>query len=211
LNRNDHHVEFIGLRRQEKEMASHTIQGPTEVESTGAGTVHIGRNGGIAIATLRVALGFIFLWPFLDKLFGLGYSTASEKAWVSGGSPTKGFLSGVKTGPFESTFNSFAGAWWANILFMAALLAIGVALILGVALRVTAAAGSLLLVLMWAAEWPMAQFNSVGEATRSTNPFLDDHLIFALVLVVLAVIGAGKFFGLGNWWAGVTGNKSWLR
>jgi thiosulfate dehydrogenase [quinone] large subunit len=192
-------------------MANHTTEGTTSVQPTDVSTVKITQLGGTAVAVLRVAMGFVFMWPFLDKLFGLGYSTASDKSWISGGSPTNGFLSGVDVGPFESFFHSFAGAWWANILFMGALFAIGLALILGVALRLTAAAGSLLLVMMWAASWPMAQFTSAGEATRSTNPFLDDHLVYALVLVVLAVIGAGNYFGLGRWWAGVTAGKSWLR
>ena len=55
----------------------------------------------VAIALLRVAVGFIFLWAFLDKFFGLGYATAADKGWIDGGSPTKGFLSGVKVGPFD--------------------------------------------------------------------------------------------------------------
>ena len=183
---------------------------PTTATS-GVRAVSVGRLGGVAIAALRVAMGFVFMWPFLDKLFGLGYATASDKSWISGGSPTKGFLSGVAVGPFESAFHSIAGVWWANLLFMGGLFAIGLALILGVALRITAAAGSLLLVFMWAATWPMAQFTSAGDATHSTNPFLDDHLVYAMVLVVLAVIGAGRFFGLGDWWAKVTGNHAWLR
>ena len=192
-------------------MSSHTVAGSTSVQSTDVSTVKITQLGGTAIAVLRVAMGFVFMWPFLDKLFGLGYSTASDKSWISGGSPTKGFLSGVDVGPFESFFHSIAGVWWANILFMGALFAIGLALILGVALRLAAAGGTLLLVMMWAASWPMAQFTSAGEATRSTNPFLDDHLVYALVLIVLAVVAAGNYFGLGRWWAGVTGGKSWLR
>ena len=165
----------------------------------------------VAIALLRVALGFIFLWAFLDKFFGLGYATAADKGWIDGGSPTKGLMSGVKVGPFESFFNSIAGTWWANTLFMLGLFAIGTALILGVAMKITMFAGPLLLVLMWSAEWPMAQFNSAGEATRSANPFLDDHLIYALVIIVLALIGAGRVYGLGNWWAKVTGHNTWLR
>jgi len=165
----------------------------------------------VAIALLRVALGFIFLWAFLDKFFGLGYATAADKGWIDGGSPTKGLMSGVKVGPFESFFNSIAGTWWANTLFMLGLFAIGTALILGVAMKITMFAGPLLLVLMWSAEWPMAQFDSAGEATRSANPFLDDHLIYALVIIVLALIGAGRVYGLGNWWAKVTGHNTWLR
>ncbi len=149
---------------------------------------------------LRIGLGVIFLWPFLDKLFGLGYSTKSANAWINGGSPTKGFLGNVEVGPLQSVFRSIAGAGWADWLFMLGLFGIGVALLTGVALRLTAIAGSVLLVLMWAAEWPMAQFTSTGKATGSTNPFLDDHLIFAIALILIAMLGTGSSWGLGKWW-----------
>jgi thiosulfate dehydrogenase [quinone] large subunit len=43
-------------------------------------------------ASLRIALGWIMLWPLLDKLFGLGFATTAEKAWLTGASPTLGFL-----------------------------------------------------------------------------------------------------------------------
>jgi thiosulfate dehydrogenase [quinone] large subunit len=170
-----------------------------------------GRPGRIAIAALRVSLGLVFLWAFLDKTFGLGYATPSERAWISGGSPTNGFLSHVAVGPFESAFQSIAGTWWADWLFMLGLLSIGVALVLGVALRLTAAAGTVMMVLMWAAEWPLAQFTSGGAATGSSHPFMDYHLIYALSMIVLAVIGAGRYFGLGRWWSGMTNGNVWLR
>ena len=38
------------------------------------------------------------LWAFLDKTFGLHYSTPSSKAWIHGGSPTKGFLTSIDVG-----------------------------------------------------------------------------------------------------------------
>ena len=153
-----------------------------------------------AVDALRFALGFIFLWPFVDKLFGLGYSTPGAKAWIHGGSPTNGFLGHVRTGPFQSIFRSIAGAGWADWLFMLGLLGIGTALVAGVALRLTAVAGSVLLVLMWAAEWPMARFGSTGTATSSANPFLDDHLVFAIGLIVVAALGTASTWGLGQWW-----------
>ena len=150
---------------------------------------------------LRFAMGWIFLWPFLDKLFGLGYSTPGERAWINGGSPTNGFLGHVAVGPFQSQFHSIAGAWWADVLFMLGLAGVGVAMILGVLLRLSALAGTIILVLMWVAEWPMARFTSAGEATSSTNPFLDYHLVFALALIVVAVYGVASSWGLGRWWA----------
>ena len=72
-----------------------------------------------SMAVLRIATGLLFLWAFADKAFGLGYATQSKNAWFSGGSPTKGFLSRVDVGPFESTFHAWAGTWWADLLFMA--------------------------------------------------------------------------------------------
>ena len=53
------------------------------------------------LAGTRIALGWIFLWAFLDKLFGLGHETATKNAWINGGSPTKGFLAFGATGPFQ--------------------------------------------------------------------------------------------------------------
>jgi thiosulfate dehydrogenase [quinone] large subunit len=62
-------------------------------------------------------------------------------------------------------------------------------IVAGVATRAAAAAGSLLLVLMWTAVLP-----------PENNVFLDDHLIYALLLVVLALTGAGRTLGLGTLW-----------
>jgi thiosulfate dehydrogenase (quinone) large subunit len=156
---------------------------------------------GAVLATARVALGFVFLWAFLDKLFGLHYATGSGKGWIDGGSPTRGFLSHVAAGPFQSTFRSWAGAGWADTLFMLGLLGIGVALIAGVAMRIAAASGVLMMAFMWLAEWPLAQHTSAGAPTGSNNPIVDYHLIYALLLLVLAVTAAGDHLGLGRWWA----------
>lgn len=140
-------------------------------------------------AVTRIALGFVFAWAFVDKLFGLGYATPAERAWVNGGSPTTGFLGGVE-GPFSGVYQAISGQAWADWLFMAGLLGIGVALLAGFAMRIAAAAGALLLVLMWTAVLPIAN-----------NPFLDDHLVYALVLVGLAAAGADRVWGLGGWWS----------
>ncbi|GAA4447019.1 hypothetical protein ACFQV2_19780 [Actinokineospora soli] len=168
---------------------------------------------GRALAVLRIAMGLLFGWAFLDKLIGLGYATRAENAWLDGGSPTKGFLSGVDHGPFGAVFRSWAGQGWADWLFMLGLAGIAAALLLGVALRVTAVAGSLMMLLMWAAEWPLDRHNDAGELTRSTNPLIEYHVIYALVLVVLAVAGAGAVWGLGKRWADldVVRRNPWLR
>ncbi len=153
-----------------------------------------------ALAVLRIAIGLIFLWAFLDKLFGLGYATPGAKAWIAGGSPTKGFLSSVDAGPFTTAFHAIAGTWWADWLFMLGLFGVGAAVTLGVALRASAVAGSAMMLLMWLAEFPLARFAADGTPTASTNPLIDYHVIYAIALVVVALTYAGNTWGLGRWW-----------
>jgi thiosulfate dehydrogenase [quinone] large subunit len=153
------------------------------------------------LAAFRVVMGLEFLWAFFDKTFGLGYATPAERAWINGGSPTKGFLSRVAVGPFESTFHALAGATWADWLFMVGLLGIGIALVFGIGLRVAAVSGTVMMLGMWAAEWPLAKVTSAGEPSMSTNPIIDYHIIYALVLIVLALTYAGHTWGLGRPWA----------
>ncbi|MDP3890205.1 hypothetical protein [Nocardioides sp.] len=150
-----------------------------------------------AIAVLRIAFGLTFLWAFFDKLLALGFSTGRDQegvvdrfgdaAWINGASPTEGFLTYGADGPFKEFYNSIAGAAWADWLFMIGLLGIGVALTFGVAVKIAAASGALLYVLMWTVALPPAN-----------NPILDDHLLGALTLVVLALVHAGNTWGLGN-------------
>ena len=165
-----------------------------------------------ALAVLRIAVGWVFLWPFLDKTFGLGYSTPNAKAWIHGGSPTQGFLSHVDVGPLQSFFHSLAGNAWADWGFMLALLGVGLALVLGIGLRVVAVGGTLLVVGMWLASWPSAKLAG-GKPTASTNPFLDDHLLYALMFIVFAVGHAGDTWGLGRRWAALpmVRRLPWLR
>jgi len=139
-------------------------------------------------AGVRLAFAFTFLWAFVDKVFGLGFATPAERSWVNGGSPTKGFLSGSE-GPFAGFYQGLAGTAFADWAFMLGLLAIGSAFALGIGMRVAAASGALLYVMMWSVALP-----------PQTNPFLDEHLISAAVMVGLALVGAGRTLGLAASW-----------
>lgn len=141
------------------------------------------------LAALRLGMGFVMLWPFLDKTFGLGFSTVAEKAWINGGTPTSGFLNGV-AGPLSSFYNSMAGNPVVDWLFMMGLLLIGLSLIFGIGMRIAAYSGALMLILMYGASLPI-----------KTNPFIDDHLIYALVFLYLSYADAGDYFGFGKKWA----------
>jgi thiosulfate dehydrogenase (quinone) large subunit len=193
--------------------ASTTIPAPRGGPAAAATTPILTRTATKVLAVFRYALGFVFLWAFLDKTFGLGYATQSENAWINGGSPTKGFLSRVAVGPLENTFHDLAGQPWADWLFMLSLLGIGLAAMLGIGLRIAAAGGTLLMLLMWVAEWPLAQHTSAGEPTMSTNPIVDYHIIYALALITFAVTRAGHTWGLGKQWSRIpfVQRNPWLR
>lgn len=156
---------------------------------------------GKVTAVLRITTGLVFMWAFLDKTFGLGYATGSANSWINGGSPTKGFLSRVDVGPFSETLRGWAGGWLTDWLFMLGLLGVGVAVTLGIGLRISAIAGSIMMLMMWVAEWPLDRFTEAGQPTMSTNPIIDYHLIYAIVLIALAVYYAGNTWGLGRKWA----------
>lgn len=147
------------------------------------------RVGGRALAVLRIAFGLTFLWAFVDKIWGLGFATPPAGAWVRGGDPTYGFLAKGSSGPLASFYRSLAGQGWVTVLFMVGLLAIGLALVLGIGLRVTAVAGGLLYLMMWSAALP-----------PTTNPVIDDHILGLLSVLVFAATDAGLVWGLGRWW-----------
>lgn len=153
------------------------------------------------LAVSRIMIGLVFLWAFFDKLFGLQFSTMPDKSWLAGGSPTTGFLKmGVNPeSPLASFFNSLAGQPWVDWLFMAGLLGIGLALVLGAGLRIAAVTGTLLLVMMWAAEFPL-----------KTNPVLDDHLVYAAVIIMAAA--ARREWSIASWWInlGFVKKNKWL-
>ncbi|MBD8870170.1 hypothetical protein [Nocardioides donggukensis] len=171
-----------------------------EAPSAPGETAGLDRTTRRALAVLRLGFGLTFLWAFLDKTFALGFGTGYDQqgvldrfgpaAWVNGGSPTEGYLTFSPDGPFAEAYRGIAGAAWADWLFMAGLLGVGISLTFGVAMRVGCAAGALMYVLMWSVVLPPAN-----------HPFLDEHLLGAMTLVVLALTAAGDTWGLGRHWA----------
>lgn len=174
-------------------------------------------------AAARILIGWIFLWAFLDKAFGLGWTTPAEQAWKFGagdGSPTYGFLKfgSNPDSPFSGMFSSFANTAegnpnaWVNWAFMLGLLAIGVTLMLGVFMRLGSIAGVVMLALMYLAEWPIAQQTQEGGGNVYTNPVVDDHIVYIVVLMLLMLLQAGTTWGLGRWWQslGFVKRMPWL-
>jgi len=170
-----------------------------------------------ALAVLRIGFGFTFLWAFFDKLLALGFATGrsvdpetgvetvdrfGDAAFINGGSPTEGFLGFGAEGPFKEFYNGIAGAAWADWLFMAGLLGIGVALTLGIVMRIGTISGAVLYMLMWTVVLP-----------PPNNPVIDDHVLGAITMIVLLLTAAGTTWGLGRVWneLPLVRQQAWLR
>lgn len=202
--------ERPGPHSKEKTMAT-TEAAPSAIASKGE--MALGR---VTLSILRIMLGFVFFWAFIDKAFGLGFSTCRDGetgainymceggAWFNGGKPTYGFLayaSGDLSGEAAGVNGSgafFAGWAEANIggfryldwLFMLGLLAIGTALILGIGTKVAAWACVLMSVFMY-----------IAAADLVTNPILDHHVFYAVTGVAVAYAELEKqSIGLGTLW-----------
>jgi thiosulfate dehydrogenase (quinone) large subunit len=67
-----------------------------------------------------------------------------------------------------------------------------------------------MMLLMWAAEWPLDKTTSAGEPSMSTNPLIEYHIIYALVLIVLAATYAGHTWGLGRPWSRLVRSRALL-
>ncbi|OGI62642.1 hypothetical protein A2643_03425 [Candidatus Nomurabacteria bacterium RIFCSPHIGHO2_01_FULL_39_220] len=130
----------------------------------------------IVLAVLRYVMGFIFLWAFLDKTFGLGFATVAEKAWINGGSPTTGFLANAVRGPLADVFHSLAGVAIIDWMFMLMLLFVGLTLISNKFVKWGCIIGSLLLFLMY-----------LSLLLPENNPIIDEHLVYILVLALIAL------------------------
>lgn len=139
---------------------------------------------------LRLVLGWTLFWAFLDKLFGLGYATPSKSSWLNGGSPTAGYLSFATSGPLSGFWNGLSGNSVVDALFMLALLAIGLAVILGIGTKISGISGALLMLMLWSTTLPPAN-----------NPIVDEHIVFLLVFLGMVLVKPGRWWGLGKWWA----------
>src|SRR5207302_1140278 len=98
----------------------------------------------------------------------------------------------VHQGKAAAAAEGAATAVWADWMFMLGLLGIGLALVLGVGLRIAAVAGVVMVALMWFAVFPPAQHAADGSATGSTNPFVDEHVMDALALIAVAAFGTAS-------------------
>lgn len=140
-----------------------------------------------AWAAMRLTIGWLFLWTFADELLGLGFAT--EVGWIDGGSPTFNLLAVSSHGLLEDIYVRPAGDAVVDALYMAAIGGAGLALLLGIGVRIAAAIGAAVHIVLWSTYLPPV-----------SNPFIDEHIFQAVALIGIAIADAGATWGLGARW-----------
>jgi len=147
-------------------------------------------------ALLRITVGIIFIWAGGDKVFNSGpkgFDASAFLKFATNGTLGWPFVSGTpdpKTiyNPTHSFWVSLAGNSTAmtvvNNLVVAGEVCIGIALLLGIVTRFAGIMGVLMMMLFFFAGWSFS------------NGIVEEHLTYAVVLLALAGMGAGNYFGL---------------
>jgi thiosulfate dehydrogenase (quinone) large subunit len=130
------------------------------------------------LVALRLLLAWVFLYAASHQVFDPQFSIV-------------GFMNSTKT--FHGLFVLFTGESIAPVVsFLVAYghLAIGLSLLFGCLVRISAICGAVILFLYWMAHMDFPYISDV-------NSFLVDfHIVYIVVLLYLAYRGAGQFFGL---------------
>lgn len=134
----------------------------------------------IFLVLLRLAAGWLFLYS--------GFTKIADPSWSAAGllthaSTFSGFYSWLAS-PELISITNFVNEWGQLLL--------GVSLILGVFIRLSSILGAVLMLLYY---FPALKFPYPNEHSY----IVDEHIIYALVLLLLASLSAGKIFGLANW------------
>ena len=132
----------------------------------------------------RIALGWLFFYAGITKVLNPAWSAA-------------GFLKTAKTFPafYQSLIDpavlpitNFVNEWGLTLL--------GISLILGIGVRLSAFLGGVLMLMYY---FPGLDFPKIGQ-----NSYLvDEHIIYALVLFYFSATRAGRVIGLEAWCAGL--------
>tara|TARA_Y100000310_G_C20418489_1_gene685509 strand:- start:395 stop:847 length:453 start_codon:yes stop_codon:yes gene_type:complete len=126
---------------------------------------------------LRISLGWLFFYAGITKVLNPEWTAA-------------GYLKGAKTftglyqwlaSPEILPLTDFFNEWGLTLL--------GVSLILGVGVRLTAPLGALLMLLYY---FPILEFPLVGAHSF----IVDEHIVYALALLLLGAMNAGRVWGL---------------
>jgi thiosulfate dehydrogenase [quinone] large subunit len=133
----------------------------------------------LSLLLLRVGTGFLMFYAGLTKIMNPEWSAV-------------GYLENAKTFPeFFQWFLQPGILPITNLINEWGLTLLGASLILGVGVRLSSALGALLMLLYY---FPVLDFPNIAPYYY----IIDDHIIYALVLILLSVMRAGHVWGLDS-------------
>lgn len=133
----------------------------------------------ISLLLIRLSLGWLFFYAGITKILNPNFSAA-------------GYLGTAKTFPsLYQWLASPANIGWINVINEWGLTLLGISLILGIGVRFSSVLGALLMFLYYL---PVLDFPYVAHSY-----LVDEHIIYASVLIFFATVRAGRVYGLENW------------
>ncbi|OGY63015.1 MAG: hypothetical protein A2745_00025 [Candidatus Harrisonbacteria bacterium RIFCSPHIGHO2_01_FULL_44_13] len=129
-------------------------------------------------------MGWLMLYAGITKVLDPNWSAAG---YLQGAKTFAGFYQWL-TQPNILPAINFINEWGLTLL--------GVSLILGIFVRLSSVFGTVLMMLYY---FPVLTFPYISQHSF----IVDEHVIYALVLIFFAAIGAGRYYGLDTWCAGL--------
>ncbi len=136
----------------------------------------------VSLFLLRITTGFMMLYAGVTKIIDPSWSAAS---YLQGAKTFAGFYQWLLS-PQLLPAVSFINEWGLTLL--------GLALIFGIFVRLSSILGAVLMLLYY---FPILDF----PYPNPHSYIVDEHIIYAAVLLVLAAFRAGRVGGLENWCA----------
>lgn len=134
----------------------------------------------VSIFLLRITMGWLFFYAGITKVINPAWSAAG---YLNGAKTFTGFYQWLAN-PDILPITNFLNEWGLTL--------IGLSLILGVFVRVSAVLGAAMMVLYY---FPVLAFPKIGA-----NAYLvDEHIIYTMALLVLASVQSGRIWGLETW------------
>lgn len=134
----------------------------------------------LSIFLLRVSLGWMMFYAGITKVLDSSWSAAG---YLKGAKMFAGFYQWLLQPNILPAVN-FVNEWGLTLL--------GVSLILGLGVRLSSVLGAMLMVLYYL---PILDF----PYPNPHSYIVDEHVIYAAVLLVLASLRAGRVWGLEIW------------
>ncbi len=132
----------------------------------------------------RVVMGWMYFYAGITKVINPNFSAAG---YLQGAKTFAGFYQWLLS-PGILPIVNFVNEWGLTLL--------GVSLILGVGVRLSSVFGAVLMLLYY---FPTLDF----PYPNAHSYIVDEHIIYAAMLLFFAAVRAGRAWGLENWCSGL--------